>query len=344
MSRRARWAAGLLALAVVAAGVGAWQWRALQAREAALAAALLRQLPAQQNERIARGASLAQIARQLSQNGLPATAAEFMVLARRGGVAAKLQAGNYRFAAGQTVAEVLQDLADGNVLVEKITFVEGITYADLRAQIGADKRIKQTPTLTDAALLATLGISAKSLEGQFLPATYFFDADATDLSILRRAHLRLKETLAAGWEGRADGGVYKTPYEALILASIIEKETGRAGERARIASVFVNRLKGGVRLQADPTVIYGLGDAFDGNLTRAHLRQKTPYNTYARGGLPPTPIALPGKAAISAALAPEDSAFYYFVANGDGGHVFSKTLREHNNAVNRYQRGRGKKL
>lgn len=183
--------------------------------------------------------------------------------------------------------------------------------------------------------------NGESLEGMFLPETYFFQRGDSDLDVLRRAWRGMQTTLDELWDSRADGGIFKNKYEALTLASIVEKETGAAEERPLIASVFVNRLKKNIPLQADPTVIYGLGEQFDGNLTRAHLRDKENlFNTYRRRGLTPTPIALPGKAAIAAVLNPPETKYYYFVATGDGKHKFSATLREHNNAVNKYQRRR----
>lgn len=304
---------------------------------------LARTLAAGQTARIPRGASLAQIAAFISDGGAPLSPAEFAAAARHLQVDKKLQAGVYRFAPGATVGDVLRDLGAGKVVVQKITFIEGRTAADLLRQLQNDSRLRQElPNMSEAEIKNALGISAANLEGQFLPDTYFFNDGDSDLSILRRAHARLKAALAKHWETRTDGELYASPYEALILASIVEKETGKGEERPLIASVFTNRLRKRMRLQADPTVIYGLGDAFDGNITRAHLRTDTPYNTYTRGGLTPTPIALPGEASIAAALKPAESDYYYFVATGDGGHYFSATLREHNNAVNKYQRRRRK--
>jgi hypothetical protein len=192
--------------------------------------------------------------------------------------------------------------------------------------------------LTDADLLAAIGAEESHAEGLFFPDTYYFSPHSPDIEVLRRAYQLQREKLLAAWESRAPGLPYKTPYEALIMASIIEKETGAAEERPQIAAVFVNRLNRGMRLQTDPTVIYGLGTRFDGNLRKADLLRDTPYNTYTRAGLPPTPIAMPGEEAIRAALNPADSKALYFVARGDGTHVFSDTLEEHNRAVNRFQR------
>lgn len=328
-------AAAALALAAAIAAHQHWQ------KEQRQQAALQKTLAADARLRIPRGTSLDGIA-AIAAAHLPVEAAMFAALAQRQQVAASLQAGVYDFAAGQTVAEVLHGLATGQVAVEKITFVEGRTYAQLRAQLARDTRLRQElPAMSDADIRQALGASAENLEGLFSPDTYFFQPGDSDLSVLRRAHRQLGDILDRHWEKRQDGGVFATPYEALILASIVEKEAGQAEERPLIASVFVNRLRKKMRLQADPTVIYGLGDSFDGNLTRAHLRrQDTPYNTYMRAGLPPTPIALASEAAVEAALNPPDTDYYYFVAKGDGSHQFSSTLRQHNNAVNRYQRRR----
>lgn len=308
-----------------------------QSRQTALALPLA----ADVRLRIAPGTPLSGIARAAAVH-LPIDAATFIALARRQGAATSLKAGVYDFRAGQTMAQIIADMAAGRVTVEKITLIEGKTYRDWRRQLAADPRLKQRlATMTEAAILATLGITLANPEGLFLPDTYFFHSGDSDLSILRRARTRLQRTLDEHWQNRPSDLPLSTPYEALVLASIVEKETGKAAERPLIAAVFANRLRARMRLQADPTVIYGLGDEFDGNLTRTHLRRRdTPYNTYMRGGLPPTPIAMPGAASIAAALNPADSPYYYFVATGDGGHHFSQNLRQHNNAVNRYQRRR----
>lgn len=333
----------LLLTAAAGAAFAVWQFHQQQQADA-LRETLSRRLATAQTVRVPRGSSLAAIAAFVVRGGAPVSAPEFIGAARRLGVDKSLQAGVYRFAKGDTVEKILQNMRAGKVAIEKITLIEGRTYADIRRQLLADSRFRhELAKMDDAALLAALSITLASAEGQFLPDTYFFDEGDSDLSILRRAHRRLKTTLAKHWKTRQDGDLFATPYDALILASIIEKETGKGEERPLIASVFTNRLRAGIRLQADPTVIYGIGENFDGNLTRADLRLPTPYNTYTRAGLTPTPIALPGEASISAALHPATSDYFYFVATGDGGHYFSKNLREHNNAVNRYQRKRKKK-
>lgn len=289
---------------------------------------------------IPRGASLYDIARTGVVAGAPLSVSEFIAAAQRLDIATKLQAGHYEFAAGDSIHDMLGALAAGHVIAERLTIVEGITYRALRNMLSADTRVKQTAAvLSDEQLRRRLKVKTPSLEGLFLPETYFFNHGDSDLDILQRARQSMQKLLDNLWQQRGDDGVFNNVYEALTLASVVEKETAVAEERPLIASVFVNRLRRGIPLQADPTVIYGLGEQFDGNLTRAHLRdKKNPYNTYAHRGLTPTPIALPSAAAIAAVLNPPATSYYYFVATGDGRHVFSKTLREHNNAVNKYQR------
>src|SRR5574343_1494839 len=193
--------------------------------------------------------------------------------------------------------------------------------------------------MSEAQIVERLGLAVASLEGQLYPDTYLFDKQSSDLDLLARAHRALLRKLDAEWAQRAAGLPYKSPQDALIMASIVEKETGREADRAQIAAVFVNRLKKGMLLQTDPTVIYGVGESFDGNLRKRDLQSDTPYNTYMRSGLPPTPIAMPGQASLKAAVNPAASDVVYFVARGDGSSEFSRTLEEHNQAVNKFQRG-----
>ena len=311
------------------------QWRVHKEQQALLATLL----PNAYEITIPKGTGLADIATIVAKSGMPVSTSAFIALAKRLRVARRLQAGVYRFSAGDTIRAVLLDMATGNVAVEKVTLLEGSTFTAIRTQLANDPRLVQTlPHMTDEAIRLTLGIPQESIEGLFMPETYFFHSGNSDLSILQRAHVQLKETLAAYWHQYGGSDVLKSPYEALILASIVEKESGSIEEQPLVASVFINRLRIGMRLQADPTVIYGLGEQFNGNLKRAHLKQPTPYNTYTQNGLTPTPIALASETAIAAVLRPTPSQYYYFVATGDGKHHFSKTLREHNNAVNRYQR------
>jgi UPF0755 protein len=219
-----------------------------------------------------------------------------------------------------------------------ITFIEGWTFRQMREALNRQQGLRHlSMSRSDEELMRAIGAKESKPEGLFFPDTYYFSADMSDLDILKRAYLTMQRKLDAAWQSRAPGLPYRDAYEALIMASIVEKETGSGDERPLIASVFLNRLKLNMRLQTDPTVIYGLGEAFDGNLRKRDLLADTSYNTYTRGGLPPTPIAMPGLAAIEAALHPEPSKALYFVGKGNGRHAFSTTLDEHNRAVARYQ-------
>jgi UPF0755 protein len=235
---------------------------------------------------------------------------------------------------------VLERLVSGKTIQYPVTLVEGWTFRQAVDHIAEDPRYGDLLGKSDADLMAALGRGGEHPEGRFFPDTYAFPRAATGLDVLRRALERMDQVLAEEWAARAPDLPIDSPYEALILASIVEKETGLAEERPAIAGVFTRRLQKGMRLQTDPTVIYGMGERFDGDIRRADLREATPYNTYVITGLPPTPIALPGRAAIHAALNPEPGEALYFVARGDGGHVFSATLEEHNAAVRKYQLSR----
>jgi UPF0755 protein len=220
------------------------------------------------------------------------------------------------------------------------TLVDGWTFAQWRARLDQHPDLKhETRDLAEAEIAARLGIEGGRIDGWLFPDTYLFDKQSSDLELFARAHRAMRKKLDGAWSERDQGLPYRNPYEALIMASIIEKETGRADDRTLVAAVFVNRLRKGMLLQTDPTVIYGLGEKFDGNLRKRDLQADTPYNTYTRSGLPPSPIAMPGTAAIQAALHPADSDALYFVARGDGSSQFSKTLDEHNKAVSKYQKG-----
>ncbi|MGR8919646.1 MAG: endolytic transglycosylase MltG [Gammaproteobacteria bacterium] len=288
--------------------------------------------------RVRPGSSTADVARDLEQRGWVPHYRLFVLRARLDGVAGRLQAGTYEAAPGDTLADLLAAMVAGRTKTFSVTFVEGSRFMEAVAVLAADDHVRSTlDGLEPAAIMAALGLEPRHPEGLFFPSTYRFDDGDSDADILRRAYARMQRELDEAWGQRDQALPYDTPYEALIMASIVEKETGRADERKAIAGVFVRRLGRGMKLQTDPTVIYGLGSAFDGNLRRADLRRDTPYNTYTRRGLPPTPIALPGAAAIEAALHPADGKALYFVAKGDGSHYFSESLREHNNAVRRYQ-------
>ena len=249
-----------------------------------------------------------------------------------------LEVGEYRLSAGITPVQLLSELQSGEVVSYNITLVEGKTFKDFLAVLAKEEKI--TSTLQGKSfdeIKAILKLEIAHPEGWFYPDTYQYVAGVSDADILLQAHKKMQKVLKEEWEGKAENLPYKNAYEALIMASIVEKETGVAYERPAIAGVFVRRLRKGMRLQTDPTIIYGLGDAYKGNIRRKHLTQRTAYNTYVIDGLPPTPIAMPGRAAIHAALHPADGKALYFVAKGDGSHQFSATLKEHNKAVQEYQ-------
>jgi UPF0755 protein len=264
---------------------------------------------------------------------------EWQALARELGAAGKLQVGEYALEPGMSPRDLLTMLREGRVVARRFTIVEGWNIRDLRAALKRNDTLAQdTADLDDAALMARLGHPGQHPEGRFLPETYQYVRGDSDLDILRRAHKAMADALADAWEKRAPDNVLQTPHQALILASIVEKETGIAEERPQIAGVFARRLKIGMRLQTDPTVIYGMGSAYTGNIRRADLLADTPYNTYTRAGLPPTPIAMPGVDALRAATRPAPGEALYFVAVGDGSgrHVFTRSLAEHQVAVRAY--------
>jgi len=284
------------------------------------------------------GSSLAGIARQLQREGIIDHPRYLTILGRWHGEAARLQAGEYRIQPGMKPLDILDRMVVGDVVEYSLTVVEGWTFREMLNAVEHDAKLQHTLTgLSDGEIMQHLGADGEHPEGRFLPETYHFAAGLSDLDFLSRAYHAMDELLQKEWQQRAEGLPYKSPYEALIMASIIEKETAVPEERAEIAGVFVRRLQKHMRLQTDPTVIYGLGDKFDGNIRRRDLRHDTPYNTYTRHGLPPTPIALPGADSIHAALHPDAGDSLYFVAKGDGSHHFSATLAEHINAVRQYQ-------
>lgn len=249
-----------------------------------------------------------------------------------------LHSGEYRVVPGNTALDLLSLWRRGEVVQYSLTLVEGWNFRQLRSALQRETRLdQQLAELSDEQLMERLGLPGLNPEGRFFPDTYRFVRGMSDLDLLKQAHARLEQVLAEEWARRAEGLPYKDPYEALIMASMIEKETGVPEERGEIAGVFVRRLRLGMRLQTDPTVIYGMGERYNGRITRADLREPTPYNTYTIDGMPPTPIALVGREAINAALNPADGSSLYFVAKGDGSHVFSNTLEQHNRAVREYQ-------
>lgn len=291
---------------------------------------------------ISRGSSFKGIVGELRQRKLSAGSPLYWrLLAEQMHVAGKLHAGEYALEPGITPRQLLANMAAGRVLRRLFTVVDGWTFAELRQALAkAEKLNHDSAALDDAAIMQKIGAGGEAPEGRFLPETYAYVKGDSDIDILKRAHESMVKTLAALWPGRAKDLPLATPYDALILASIVEKETGRPDERAQIAGVFVRRLENHMLLQTDPSVIYGMGASYAGNIRKSDLTTDTPYNTYTRAGLPPTPIALPGKPAIEAALHPAAGDALYFVARGDGGHVFASSLEEHNRNVDCYQRKR----
>ena len=280
------------------------------------------------------------VTHQLVQQNIIQDAISFEVLARGLGVASDVKAGIYEVQSGITPLELLDMITSGSSTQASITFIEGWTFAQMREELNASEKVKHmTMSETDQQILNEIGATENMPEGLFFPDTYFFSPNTSDRDILKRAYSTMQSKVNTAWATKADGLPYRTPYEALIMASIVEKETGRAVERPQIAGVFINRLKIGMRLQTDPTVIYGMGERFDGNIHKKDLLSDTVYNTYTRDGLPPTPIAMPGLGAINAALHPAETKALYFVGKGDGTHHFSASLAEHNNAVIKYQLG-----
>lgn len=284
------------------------------------------------------GHNLRQIAAGLKQAGVLQDDRGFVLLARVMGQDKKIKFGTYRLEKPASMMELLELITSGRFAQSQITLVEGITFRELRKSLDAHLKLRHDSTaLSEREILQRLGAAETAAEGLFFPDTYIFAIGSSDLAVMQRAYSAMRKHLEAEWGQRAPGLPFTTPYEALTLASVVEKETGKGEDRLMIASVFINRLQRGMRLQTDPTVIYGLGETFDGNLRKRDLKTDTPYNTYTRGGLPPTPIAMPGLAAIRAVMHPLKSNALYFVAKGDGSSQFSSNLKDHNNAVNQYQ-------
>lgn len=281
---------------------------------------------------------LSSIANQMAEQGAIKNTLPFILLARILGKESSLQAGEYTLNKNTTPYELLLSLNKGRTTQGQVTFIEGKTFKQMREKLLANDAIKSTiKDLPHTEVMALINPDKTHPEGLFFPDTYYFDRGTKDTVLLQRAHEIMMSKLEAVWQEREPDLPYKNSYEALIMASIIEKETGKASERPMIAGVFVNRLRIGMRLQTDPTVIYGIGDTFDGNIRRKDLRKDTIYNTYTRSGLPPTPIAMPSLASIEAALHPAKTKALYFVGKGDGSHEFSDSLVAHNRAVAKYQ-------
>jgi UPF0755 protein len=262
---------------------------------------------------------------------------------RWSGEARKIRAGSYEIGPGTTPVSLLRKMVRGDETLATVRLIEGWTFQQVRSELAKAEALKPTTAaMSEVELMNALGAPGRAPEGWFFPDTYAYSKGASDLAVLQRAHRAMRRQLDAAWAERSADTPLKTPEEALTLASIVEKETGQPADRGKVAAVFVNRLRAGMPLQTDPSVIYGLGSAFDGNLRKRDLLADTPYNTYTRPGLPPTPIAMPGKESLRAALRPEPIKALYFVSRGDGSSQFSDSLADHNRAVNKYQRGIGR--
>lgn len=291
------------------------------------------------------GSSIRTLANQLQSHDLLEHPRYFLVWGRLSGKATRLQAGEYLFSPGQTIAELVDDMVAGRVRQYALTLVEGWTFREFINAIAAHEAIDHTLKAVDHdTVMSALGYEGQHPEGKFFPDTYFIHKNTSDAALLKRAYQQMEMHLNMLWSERDDDLPFESPYEALIMASIVEKESAVPEERPIIAGVFINRLRKGMRLQTDPTVIYGIGEAYDGDIRFRDLRTDTPYNTYTRNGLPPTPIAMPGLGALKAVMHPADTGYLYFVATGDGSgkHVFSATLADHEKAVDKYQRKRNK--
>lgn len=286
------------------------------------------------------GIGMRAAANEIAGAGIPLDPWVLIVLGKILRVEASIKAGSYEISRGITPLGLLKKLTRGDVTQTEIAFIEGWTFRQMRERLDAHPDLRHDSRgLPEAEIMRLIGAPKGVAEGLFFPDTYLFAKQGSDVDLLARAYRTMQRHLSREWEARAAGLPYGDLYQALIMASIVEKETGREQDRAQIAAVFVNRLRQGMMLQTDPTVIYGIGEKFDGNLRKRDLLKDTPYNTYTRTGLPPTPIAMPGLASLQAALHPAPSEALYFVARGDGSSHFSRTLDEHNQAVTRYQKG-----
>ena len=284
------------------------------------------------------GSSLSSVIYDLANKNIIKQPRYLLWYARLNGLSNKMKTGDYRLTNNHTTQEFLDDIFTGKVVQFSLTVIEGWSFNQLLEAINNHPQIKHTVAdKSKEEIMHKLELTGTHYEGQFLPDTYNFPKGLTDIEFLKRAHISLKSVLKEEWDNRKVGLPYNNSYEALTMASIVEKETGQASERKQIAGVFIRRLEKRMRLQTDPTVIYGMGDKYKGNIRKKDLQRDTPYNTYRRRGLPPTPIALPGRDAIHAALHPADGDVLYFVSRGDGSHQFSATLDEHNKAVIKYQ-------
>lgn len=339
MTRRDRIALSVVLVVLCMAGALWWGWHTL--RQSAFEPGSAVEL---QEFDVPQGAGLRSVLQELQSRQIIPSAKRFewylRCCARTALDGGGIKAGRYRVVPGHTPMEVLEQLVEGRVVMEQVTILPGWTFAQMREELSRQEELRQTIIgRTGAEIMQELGAPDVPAEGRFAPDTYAYAPGVTtDMQVLRMAFEAQRRNLQAAWDARAPDLPLSSPEEALTLASIVEKETGLASERARVAGVFINRLRVGMRLQSDPTVIYGMGDRYDGNIRRRDLTTDTPYNTYTRYGLPPTPIALPARAAIVAALNPEvtDAVFFVAIGDGSGGHYFSATLSEHNRAVERY--------
>ncbi len=290
---------------------------------------------------VAEGESFSAIARRLAKRGILSDPRPITWYARATGAARQVRSGEFSVGSATTPLDLLDVLRSGAPVQHEARLLEGWTLRETLVYLaGLDTLRHSLADIPQSQLMAALGLESQAPEGWFFPDTYRFARGTEDITVLRTAHRKMQQELDRVWQERDEGLPYSHPYQVLIMASLIEKETGQETERAKIARVFTSRLQQGMRLQTDPTVIYGLGEAFDGNLTRAHLNEDGPYNTYRRAGLPPTPIALPGLHSLEAAVHPDPGTYLYFVARGDGSSQFSTTLDEHLAAVRRYQLNR----
>lgn len=325
----------MCAAVLVGAGTGLWVWQGLGSlsKPVVMAEPVLFDVTA--------GTAFSGVARQLQARGLVEKSLWVRVYGRLFPDQARIKAGEYEFTDGMTAEAMLEKMVEGDTKHWAVQFIEGWMFSDLRAALASTQRLeKLTSDWSDAQIMKAVGAEGEHPEGRFFPDTYLFTGSESDLDLLRRSFQRMENVLGEEWENREEGLPYDSAYEALIMASIVERETGAPHEREQVAGVFVRRLQKPMRLQTDPTVIYGMGDKYKGRIGRRDLRTHTPYNTYRIDGLPPTPIALPGREAIHASLHPGSGKALYFVARGDGTHKFSNTLAEHQKAVRAFQLNR----
>ncbi|HDZ37392.1 MAG TPA: endolytic transglycosylase MltG [Marinobacter sp.] len=327
--------AGVCAAVLFGAGTGLWVWQGVGSlsKPVVMAEPMLFDVP--------EGTAFNGVARQLEADGLIKKDLWVRVYGRLFPDRAKIKAGVYEFTDGMSAEAMLDKMVAGDTKHWSVQFIEGWTFSDMRTALNSNQRIEHlTADWSDEKVMEAVGAKGEHPEGRFFPDTYLFTSSESDIDMLRRAFQRMKTVLADEWENKEEGLPYDNAYEALIMASIVERETGAPQERGQVAGVFVRRLQKGMRLQTDPTVIYGMGDKYNGRIGRRDLRAQTPYNTYRINGLPPTPIALPGREAIHASLHPDSGKSLYFVARGDGTHKFSNTLAEHQKAVRAFQLNR----